>query len=345
MHQVEGSGGLCDKLKWRTSKEGLVKMALNTGVITFLNHRRQVPTGVSEVTFAHEMGHNFGSEHDVGPQCIPGGSEGNYLMFSSASSGSEPNNRKFSPCSVDFISAILHDMLSNQGSRENCLIESGGSICGNTIREGDEECDCGFTEDECRNKCCFSPSNPHKAKGCTLTPNVICRKFLHPPLITRDVTFDVTRVTSDVTMAMREEEEVCLGGDCQGSICLQFGFVGCQGTGKDYTPQQMCLIHCRANGPASRSPSNSVLNSVPQASETVCRQLYWSRSLSMELVPKQLEDGPSKSSSLESLDSGDPIDFSPIFQSIDPGVFVELLTRAKSGEDGDHPHCLSVQHL
>ncbi|KAG0426692.1 hypothetical protein HPB47_026222 [Ixodes persulcatus] len=265
----------------------------------------------------------FLCQHDVGPQCIPGGSEGNYLMFSSASSGSEPNNRKFSPCSVDFISAILHDMLSNQGSRENCLIgraagslwtrgdvrvhalrtpprfaapdladrdrtnrtpspkgsgaarddtetplltpmgllrkrnaphlvpanaESGGSICGNTIREGDEECDCGFTEDECRNKCCFSPSNPHKAKGCTLTPNVICRKFLHPPLITRDVTFDVTRVTSDVTMAMREEEEVCLGGDCQGSICLQFGFVGCQGTGKDYTPQQMCLIHCRANG-------------------------------------------------------------------------------------------------
>ncbi|XP_040077744.2 disintegrin and metalloproteinase domain-containing protein 10-like [Ixodes scapularis] len=150
-------------------------MALNTGIITFLNHRRQVPAGVSEVTFAHEMGHNFGSEHDVGPQCIPGGSEGNYLMFSSASSGSEPNNRKFSPCSVDFISAILHDMLSNQGSRENCLIESGGPICGNTIREGDEECDCGFTEDECRNKCCFSPSNPHKAKGCTLTPNVMCR--------------------------------------------------------------------------------------------------------------------------------------------------------------------------
>ncbi|KAG0414577.1 hypothetical protein HPB47_008273 [Ixodes persulcatus] len=37
----------------------------------------------------------------------------------------------------------------------------------------------------------------------------------------------------------------------------------------------------------SRSRSNSVLNSVPQASETVCGQLYWSRSLSMEVRMSQ----------------------------------------------------------
>ncbi|KAM7315707.1 hypothetical protein ISCGN_005490 [Ixodes scapularis] len=189
----------------------------------------------------------FLCQHDVGPQCIPGGSEGNYLMFSSASSGSEPNNRKFSPCSVDFISAILHDMLSNQGSRENCLIESGGPICGNTIREGDEECDCGFTEDECRNKCCFSPSNPHKAKGCTLTPNVMCSPSAGSCCDKSCRFVNTTRSCAPES----ECRQVCLGGNCQGSICLQFGFVGCQGTGKDYTPQQMCLIHCRANATGS----------------------------------------------------------------------------------------------
>ena len=38
-------------------------------------------------------------QHDPPGPCSPGGSEGNYIMFASATDGSLPNNRQFSQCS------------------------------------------------------------------------------------------------------------------------------------------------------------------------------------------------------------------------------------------------------
>ena len=39
-----------------------MQRTLNTGIVTLLNYGRRVPTGVTTITFAHEAGHNFGSE-------------------------------------------------------------------------------------------------------------------------------------------------------------------------------------------------------------------------------------------------------------------------------------------
>lgn len=53
-------------------------------------------------TTTHEIGHNFGSGHDPTSksECNPGSSSGVFLMYPTSNSGSDSNNRKFSPCSI-----------------------------------------------------------------------------------------------------------------------------------------------------------------------------------------------------------------------------------------------------
>jgi len=59
------SGGICEKFKTYTETvSGLyqsTKRSLNTGIITFVNYNSRVPPKVSQLTLAHEIGHNFGS--------------------------------------------------------------------------------------------------------------------------------------------------------------------------------------------------------------------------------------------------------------------------------------------
>eukprot|EP00063_Salmo_salar_P006651 XP_013981486.1 PREDICTED: disintegrin and metalloproteinase domain-containing protein 10-like [Salmo salar] len=52
------SGGICEKSKLYSDGK---KKSLNTGIITVQNYASHVPPKVSHITFAHEIGHNFGS--------------------------------------------------------------------------------------------------------------------------------------------------------------------------------------------------------------------------------------------------------------------------------------------
>ena len=53
------SGGVCER--WKAYTGGKYK-SLNTGVVTTLNYGSDVPLKVTEITLAHEIGHNFGSQ-------------------------------------------------------------------------------------------------------------------------------------------------------------------------------------------------------------------------------------------------------------------------------------------
>lgn len=151
------NSGVCGR---HTMFTGGVKKSLNTGIVTIINFGKTVPNRVSQLTFAHEVGHNFGSPHDIGSdECAPFGtsrsdaSGGNYIMFPSATSGDKTHNDDFSPCSRDNMTRIINQIVT--GIRNQCFTVSGAAFCGNKITEGTEQCDCGFA-DECNSthSCC-----------------------------------------------------------------------------------------------------------------------------------------------------------------------------------------------
>lgn len=124
----------------------------NTGFTTLLNHGVQAKVPDSSVTFAHEIGHNFGSPHDEDIHCTS-----DYIM---SESGSSNLKRDFSDCSRDKIYETLTKTLGNP--RRNCLKQipeyepEDYSLCGNGIVEGDEECDCGLSYLTCKDPCCYA---------------------------------------------------------------------------------------------------------------------------------------------------------------------------------------------
>lgn len=63
------SGGICEKSKLYSDGK---KKSLNTGIITVQNYGSHVPPKVSHITFAHEVGHNFGSPVSICVPALPG---------------------------------------------------------------------------------------------------------------------------------------------------------------------------------------------------------------------------------------------------------------------------------
>lgn len=73
---------------------------LNSGLSSSRNHYGQrVVTREADLVTAHELGHNWGSEHDPDlPECSPPASQGgSYLMYTYSVSGYDVNNKV---CSV-----------------------------------------------------------------------------------------------------------------------------------------------------------------------------------------------------------------------------------------------------
>ncbi|XP_071759762.2 disintegrin and metalloproteinase domain-containing protein 10 [Centroberyx gerrardi] len=260
------SGGICEKSKLYSDGK---RKSLNTGIITVQNYASHVPPKVSHITFAHEVGHNFGSPHDSGTECTPGESkmqdkkeQGNYIMYARATSGDKLNNNKFSICSIRNISQVL------EKKRGSCFVESGQPICGNGLVEPGEQCDCGYS-DQCKDQCCFD-ANEADGKKCKLKPGKICSPSQGPcctPECSYKGTNEKCRLESECAhegtcngatplcptsepkanfTACHGETQVCLNGGCSGSICEKYGLEVCTCAvqeGKDEAAE-LCHVCC-----------------------------------------------------------------------------------------------------
>lgn len=259
------SGGICEKSKLYSDGK---KKSLNTGIITVQNYGSHVPPKVSHITFAHEVGHNFGSPHDSGMECTPGESKnlgqkenGNYIMYARATSGDKLNNNKFSICSIRNISQVL------EKKRNNCFVESGQPICGNGLVEQGEQCDCGYS-DQCKDECCYDANQPEDKK-CKLKPGKNCSPS-QGPCCTAQCDFksrtDKCRNDSDCAKegmcngvsalcpvsepkenftVCNRNTQVCIKGQCAGSICEKHGLEECtcaSSDGKD--DRELCHVCC-----------------------------------------------------------------------------------------------------
>uniref|UniRef100_A0A6Q2XAJ1 Disintegrin and metalloproteinase domain-containing protein 10 n=1 Tax=Esox lucius TaxID=8010 RepID=A0A6Q2XAJ1_ESOLU len=260
------SGGICEKNKLYSDGK---KKSLNTGIITVQNYASHVPPKVSHITFAHEVGHNFGSPHDSGSECTPGESKapenkerGNYIMYARATSGDKQNNNRFSICSIRNISQVL------EKKRGSCFVESGQPICGNGLVEAGEQCDCGYS-DQCKDECCFNANEPD-GKKCTLKPNKICSPS-QGPCCTFDCAFkgpsEKCREVSDCAeqgmcngntaqcpssqpkanfTTCHGETQVCINGGCSGSICEKYNLEVCTCASTDEKDDtDLCYVCCQ----------------------------------------------------------------------------------------------------
>ncbi|KAG1654923.1 Disintegrin and metalloproteinase domain-containing protein 10 [Nymphon striatum] len=279
------SGGICEKYKSYNEKISdkpvTIKRSLNTGIVTFVNYNTPVPPKVSQLTLAHEIGHNFGSLHDFPSQCRPGGAMGNYIMYSSATSGERPNNSKFSPCSIRNISAVLTAIFIKR-TKTNCFQKTNGSFCGNKIVEPGEECDCGYDDEECTEKCCYPRMLSKRdllmnssAKPCSRKPNTECSPSQGPCCNSKcklesktlckrvaDCTHqsyckypfcnyiftEIYRPKPNKTDC-NEGTRICWAGACTGSICQKYNLEECFLTStQEADPEMMCELACQEKG-------------------------------------------------------------------------------------------------
>ena len=258
-----GSGGVCEK---EARIHGTYK-TYNTGVVSLLNYGRRVTNLVSQLTFTHEVGHSFGSEHDT-DDC-GGGKSNKYVMFAKAVDGSRSNNNKFSKCSIDYIFPVLRDKAQNEDDNIGCLRYADDN-CGNLLIDDGEYCDCGIDFDATTGICyddhCCNGSSCMLAENVQCSPqqgiccNASCRFVPASELLIcssesecayNQTCNGTTAFCPSAEPKLPEEGEnarscnegsnYCVDGECTGSICvpLQLQYCECEEDG------YQCHICCR----------------------------------------------------------------------------------------------------
>ncbi|TDG98885.1 hypothetical protein EPR50_G00204980 [Perca flavescens] len=141
-------GGLCPK-PYYPSHSVKKPSYLNTGLTSTKNYGKTILTKEADLVTTHELGHNFGAEHDPDniAYCAPSDDQGGkFVMYPIAVSGDHINNKRFSNCSKISVGKTL------RFKAPVCFKERNSKVCGNSRVEDGEECDPGLlhlNEDPC----------------------------------------------------------------------------------------------------------------------------------------------------------------------------------------------------
>ena len=281
------SGGICEE---RVADTNNKPYSFNTLILSQFNGGAFYPSYTTALALTHELGHSFGSPHDNLDEtfCTPNDEFGNYVMYPYVISGRRPNNRKFSPCSIQG----MHPVIVKKGIQ--CLKADTGPICGNGIREDGEQCDCG-TSGICQyvDPCCIpsdiknSTDKPctfghNKTKTCSPKYSPCCSEECVPinsnkKRICRPET-DCTRASycdgasarcpfsvllPDGT-ACNGGRKICESGLCLKSICEQLQLEDCQCDSKPLYCYLCCKeysankVTCEPVGTFAHAPNDSL---------------------------------------------------------------------------------------
>nr|XP_022328505.1 ADAM 17-like protease isoform X1 [Crassostrea virginica]XP_022328507.1 ADAM 17-like protease isoform X3 [Crassostrea virginica] len=283
-------GGLCSPLTYLSG----VQVSLNTGFTsTMYSSGSTVLARQAELVTAHELGHNWGSEHDpTSGDCAPFSLfGGKYLMYPYSVSGDDENNERFSSCSKNYIARVLNAKLG-------CLTESATeSLCGNGRIDPGEACDGGylgkFGLDECCNKDCTLNSfrsavcTPANHGCCSTSCQVqIANTFCNAAQECKQNAFcDGSSLTCPVG-ANKPTGTSCTGGFCNGGSCQPFceyaGRISCACSEE----ANSCRRCCKLSSTGTCSPYN---NTVYLTDGSPCSKGYCSGGVCVETEPSLSE--------------------------------------------------------
>ncbi|KFQ61845.1 Disintegrin and metalloproteinase domain-containing protein 17, partial [Pelecanus crispus] len=173
-------GGICPKGKASFSSLSVVAyysqtakkdIYLNSGLTSTKNYGKTILTKEADLVTTHELGHNFGAEHDPDslPECAPTEDQGGkYVMYPIAVSGDHENNKMFSSCSKKSIHRTI------EIKAQECFKERNNKVCGNSRVDEGEECDPGLLYQQA-DPCCSAECKLKDGAKCSDRNSPCCK--------------------------------------------------------------------------------------------------------------------------------------------------------------------------